>query len=60
MANKEQFNAQFKKIHHRYILMYLDFWNNFLTIDCFAEYHNIDRQKALYIIKRGKELFDSK
>jgi hypothetical protein len=60
MANKEQFNAQFKKVHDRIILMYLDYWNNFLSVDNFAEYYNIDRNKALNIIARGKKLFDSK
>ena len=60
MAKEKQFNAQFKKIHDRIILMYLDYWNNFLTVDSFAQYYNIDRQKALNIIARGKKLFDSK
>ena len=60
MANQKQFNAQFKKIQDRIILMYLDYWNNFLTVDSFAQYYNIDRQKALNIIARGKKLFDNK
>lgn len=60
MAKEKQFNAQLKKVHDRIILMYLDYWNNFLTIDSFAQYYNIDRQKALNIIARGKKLFDSK
>tara|TARA_Y100000114_G_C11518622_1_gene212404 strand:+ start:203 stop:385 length:183 start_codon:yes stop_codon:yes gene_type:complete len=60
MANEKQFNAQFKKIQDRIILMYLDYWNNFLTVDSFAQYYNIDRQKALNIIARGKKLFDNK
>ena len=60
MANQKQFNAQLKKVHDRIILMYLDYWNNFLTVDSFAQYYNIDRQKALNVIARGKKLFDSK
>jgi len=60
MANKEQFNAQFKKVQDRMILMYLDYWNNFLTIDSFANYYNIDRQKALDIIARGHKLYNNK
>ena len=60
MANQKQFNAQFKKVQDRIILMYLDYWNNFLTVDSFAEYYNIDRQKALNIIARGRELFNNK
>lgn len=60
MANKKQFNAQFKKIHDRIILMYLDYWNNFLTVDSFAQYYNIDRNKALDIISRGYKLYNNK
>jgi hypothetical protein len=60
MGNKEQFNAQFKKVHERIILMYLDYWNNFLTVDSFAEHYNIDRNKALDIISRGYKLYKNK
>lgn len=60
MANKEQFNAQLMSTKDRLILMYLDYKNNFLTVDSFAEHYNIDRNKALNIIARGKKLFDSK
>ena len=60
MANKLQFNAQLMSTKDRLILMYLDYKNNFLTVDSFAQYYNIDRQKALNVIARGKKLFDSK
>lgn len=60
MANQKQFNAQFKKVHDRIILMYLDYFNNFLTVDSFAEHYGIDRKKAINIIDRGRELFNSK
>ena len=60
MANQKQFNAQLKKVHDRIILMYLDYWNNFLTVDSFAQYYNIDRQKALNIISRGYKLYNNK
>lgn len=60
MAKEKQFNAQFKKVHDRIILMYLDYWNNFLTVDSFAEYYNIDRNKALNIISRGYKLYNNK
>jgi hypothetical protein len=60
MANQKQFNASFKKVHDRIILMYLDYFNNFLTVDSFAEHYNIDRNKALNIIARGRELFNNK
>ena len=60
MANQKQFNAQFKKVHDRIILMYLDYWNNFLTVDKFAEHYGIDRKKATNIISRGHKLYNNK
>tara|TARA_Y100000114_G_scaffold57263_1_gene52417 strand:+ start:190 stop:372 length:183 start_codon:yes stop_codon:yes gene_type:complete len=60
MANKLQFNAQLMGTKDRLILMYLDYKNNFLSVDSFAQYYNIDRNKALNIIARGRELFNSK
>jgi hypothetical protein len=60
MAKETQFNASFKKVHDRIILMYLDYFNHFLTVDSFAEHYNIDRNKALNIIARGRELFNNK
>lgn len=60
MAKEKQFNAQLKKVQDRIILMYLDYWNNFLTVDSFAQYYNIDRQKALNIISRGYKLYNNK
>jgi hypothetical protein len=36
--------------------MYLDWLNNFITIDEFADYYEISRFKALRIIKIGRQL----
>ena len=36
--------------------MYLDWLNNFLTIDAFADYYEISRLKALRIISIGHHL----
>jgi hypothetical protein len=36
--------------------MYLDWLNNFLTIDAFADYYEISRFKALRIISIGYHL----
>jgi len=36
--------------------MYLDYFNNFLTVDRFAEYYNISKQKATYIINKGRSI----
>lgn len=34
--------------------MYLDYVNNFLTVDSFAAYYLMDREEALNVIKRGR------
>lgn len=34
--------------------MYLDYFNNFLSVDYFAEYYNISKQKATNIINKGR------
>lgn len=36
--------------------MYLDWLNNFLTIDAFADYYEISKFKALRVIKIGRHL----
>lgn len=41
----------------KHIEMYLDYWNNFLTVERFAEYHNITKEQANHIIKKGKDLW---
>ena len=38
------------------IAMYLDWCNNFLTIERFAEYYNIDEDKAERVIFLGRKL----
>jgi hypothetical protein len=34
--------------------LYLDYCNDFLTIECFAEYHNLSVNESQSIIARGK------
>lgn len=36
--------------------MYLDYRNNFLTVKRFAEYHNITKEQANHIIKKGEDI----
>lgn len=36
--------------------MYLDWLNNFITIDAFADYYEISKFKALRVIKIGRQL----
>lgn len=38
------------------INMFLDWKNNFLTIERFAEYHNLTIKKANFVIDKGREL----
>lgn len=35
--------------------MYLDWRNNFLTVDCFAEHYGITKTEATFIIKSGRK-----
>lgn len=35
---------------------YIDYFNNFLTIDRFSEYHNFTRYEASRILDLGKEI----
>jgi len=34
--------------------MYLDYFNNFLTIERFAEWHNLSMNEANFIINEGR------
>jgi hypothetical protein len=40
--------------------LYLDYFNNFLTIACFAEYHQLSEEKARRILFIGRKLNDRK
>jgi len=35
--------------------MYLEWFNDFLTVGCFAEYHLMSKETAEYIINKGKQ-----
>lgn len=37
---------------------YLEYVNNYLTVEVFAEHNNIDYGSALYIINAGKEFYN--
>lgn len=39
----------------KHIEMYLDYWNNFLTVERFAEYYGIMEDEAITIINKGRE-----
>lgn len=36
--------------------LYLDYFNNFLTIPCFAEYYNLTMNQAERVINIGRKL----
>ena len=38
--------------------LYLDWFNNFLTIERFAEYYNMTVEQAEKIIKVGRKMFE--
>ena len=40
----------------RLIELYLDWFNNFLTVSAFAQWHELTERQAHKVIKRGREL----
>jgi len=40
--------------------MYLDFLNDFLTVECFASHYNITREQTLDVLNQGKQFHTSK
>jgi hypothetical protein len=38
--------------------LYLDYWNNFLTVSRFAEYYNLPEKKANRVINTGRLIFN--
>ena len=49
-----------KKLKQKIEQMYLDYFNNFLSVYRFAEYYNIDEDKAYRVINIGRRLNHSK
>ncbi len=43
---------------HKIEAMYLDYFNNFLTIPFFAAYYGLDENKAGRVIEIGRKLND--
>ena len=59
MSNKIQFehSQQTKKEFNKFCEeMYLSYFNDFLTIDKFAEYYNLTTINAASIIKKGRKI----
>ena len=57
--NKQQFNhtqKRKKELKRYYEQMYLSYFNDFLTIEKFAEFYNIPTLKALVIIQIGRQI----
>jgi hypothetical protein len=42
------------------IYQYLDYWNNYLTPELFAEHRGIDVEQAKALIDIGRDLFNTK
>lgn len=41
-------------------MYYLDYWNNYLTVDKFAEHHGLTKVQAESFLRLGKKVFNSK
>ncbi len=50
-------SEQFQEIQER---MYLDWFNNYLTVDTFAKAYNIEITIANIIINKGREMHNNK
>ena len=37
-------------------LLFLDWWNDFLTVDYFAEYYEVSRERAERVIAAGRTI----
>lgn len=44
----------------QYEALYLDWFNNFLTVQAFATWHHLTEQRAVEIIERGRLVNHSK
>ena len=40
--------------------MYLDWVNNFLSVECFAEYYNLSYPGAIQVIDAGRDIHESR
>lgn len=40
--------------------LYLDYFNNFLTLDCFAEHYGMTRKKAEQAIRIGRVVHETR
>ena len=41
------------------VKIYLDWVNNFLTVERYAEYYGIDKDEALWTIAEGRDLHEA-
>ena len=41
------------------INMYLDYKNNYLTLELFAEHYQIDIDKAIIIVNLGRQIYNT-
>jgi hypothetical protein len=46
-------------LREQFVEWYLDFVNNFLTLDGFAEYYGISRDQAEQVVKLGKQIHET-
>lgn len=41
---------------NKIIRLYLDYFNNWLSVERWAEFHNLTKLESNYIIKKGRQL----
>ena len=48
--------AEVRTVYDKLQLLFLDWWNDFLTVEYFAEYYEVSRQRAERVIAAGRKI----
>ena len=58
LQSYEDIEHAIEQATRQYEAYYLDYWNNFLTVDGYAKYYGITREEAEQRIKAGRKIHD--
>lgn len=56
---KYEKNPALGELENFYIENYLDYLNNYLTIECFADHKGISDELVKFVIKEGRKLHEN-
>lgn len=60
MPNNQQLIDAVEKAADHYQALYIDWFNNFLTLARFAEYYNLSESQARIAISAGKKIHEQR